>query len=73
MKSNLADFVRDRQLRIGGEGRLKFFRALREVAISSLEANEEDSTVVKLESIHPSQHILEKIWFQEGHSSEASR
>jgi hypothetical protein len=73
MKSNLADFVRDRPLRIGGEGRVKFFRALREVAISSLEAGDEDGTVVKLESIHLSQHVLQKIRFEEGQSSEASR
>jgi hypothetical protein len=73
MKSNLADFVRDRPLRIGGEGRVKFFRALREVAISSLEAHDEDGTVVKLESIHLSQHAVKKIRFEEGQSSEASR
>jgi hypothetical protein len=73
MKSNLGDFVRDRPLRIGGDGRLKFFTALREIAFDSVSTNEGEDAVVRLESIHLSPRVVQKMKLEEGQSYQASK
>jgi hypothetical protein len=73
MKSNLGDFVRDRPLRIGGDGRLKFFTALKEIAFDSVSTNEGEDAVVRLESIHLSPRVVQKMKLEEGQSYQASK
>ena len=66
MKSNAADFVRDRPLRLGAEERFDFFQALRDVALNFKISNEEDDRFGKLESIHLNDHVMNKLKFVEG-------
>jgi hypothetical protein len=73
MKSNLGDFVRDRPLRIGGDGKLKFFTALRDISFDSRPASDGEDAVVQIESIHLSPRVVRKMMFEEGQSSEATK
>jgi hypothetical protein len=73
MKSNLPDFVRDRPLRIDGPGRYRFFQALKDLALKFSTSNEDDDHVGKLECIQLNEHVMEKLKYDEGRSSEATR
>jgi hypothetical protein len=73
MKCNLPNFVRDRPLRIDGSGRCKFFQALKDVALNFQRSSEDDDQVAKLECIHLNERVIEKLKFNEGRSSDATK
>lgn len=60
MKSNMLDFVRDRPLRIG-EGRLKFFEALKDAACIAPSAGEEEAELRRIGCVKFSEHIVNKL------------
>ncbi len=73
MKSNVADFVRDRPMRMNEESRLKFFNTLREVAFSSPLGDESDDGMRRLEGIYLSLHVVSQLKFGEGQSSQGTK
>jgi RecA/RadA recombinase len=64
MKSNLPDFVRDRPLKVGKDGKLAFFEALRKVALAAVDENS-----ARLESIKLNKHAVHRLKFIEGEES----